>query len=99
MSKQNRRYTKEFREEAVKLAIKSPSVMYAARELGIPDATLYAWIKKLKGSEPIVRKNPDDMNISLLLEENRRLQKENARLEEEKSILKKAAAYFAKEVK
>jgi transposase len=99
MSKKNRRYSKEFREEAVKLAIKLPSIMEAARELGIPDATLYVWVKKLKGNETIPSQGTADMNISLLLEENRRLQKENARLEEEKSILKKAAAYFAQEVK
>jgi transposase len=101
MSKESRSYSKEFQEEAVKLAIKSPSIMHAARELGIPDATLYAWVKKLKAKAPMVNQpsNEVDINVSLLLEENRRLQKDNARLEEEKAILKKAAAYFAKELK
>ena len=36
-------------------------------------------------------------DIATLLEENRRLVKENARLKQEKDILKKAAAYFARE--
>jgi len=48
MSKTNRRYTEEFKQEAVKLALQSPSIDKVARDLGIPGATLHDWLGKLK---------------------------------------------------
>lgn len=96
MSRKVRSYTKEFKQEAVTLALKSPSISRTATELGLPMATLHSWIKQLKGKlitkQPIADDAPD---IVTLIEENRRLHKELAIAREEKEILKKAATYFA----
>jgi transposase-like protein len=45
MVKQVKKYTKEFKEEAVNLALKSTTVSQAAVSLGIPPGTLYAWVE------------------------------------------------------
>lgn len=96
MSKRVRRYTLEFKQEAVRLALNSVSICAAAKDLGIPEPTLHTWVAKLKHAVPKT-KDQSSQNIEQLLEENRRLNKENARLKQEKEILKKAAAYFARE--
>ena len=88
-------YTAEFRESAVKLANESDKpIAYTARDLGINENTLHTWINKysrpLQGDKTV---RTDEH----LYEELKRLKKENARLIEERDLLKKAAAYFAKE--
>jgi transposase len=95
MSKKIRTYTQEFKEESVKLALKSVSVSRTAKELGVPVATLHNWVKELK--QLPASGLSQGQTISTLLEENRRLHKELSRSKEEKEILKKAAAYFARE--
>jgi len=100
MTRSSRKYTKEFKQEAVNLALKSPSIVNTAKELGIPPATLHTWIHvlKSKGSLATVDSN-SGKDMSALVEENRRLHKELAVAKEEKEILKKAAAYFAQHLK
>lgn len=102
MSRKNKSYTKEFKEEAIKLALDSPSVCSAAKELGIPEATLHTWISKAKasGNHTIIQLDGsvNQVNVGTVIAENRELKKRLARLEEEKAILKKAATYFAKEL-
>ncbi|OGT47227.1 MAG: hypothetical protein A3E83_01930 [Gammaproteobacteria bacterium RIFCSPHIGHO2_12_FULL_41_20] len=100
-----KKYTKEFREEAVNLALKSPTVSQAAISLGIPPGTLYSWVEQIKG-HPVTKNqsvqsnaNAAEIDIAKLIEENRRLHKENSVLKEEKEILKKAAQYFAQHQK
>lgn len=88
-------YSAEFRESAVKLANESDkSVAQTARDLGVNENTLHTWISKysrpLDGTKTV---RTDDH----LYDELKRLKKENARLIEERDLLKKAAAYFAKE--
>ena len=97
--KQARKYTKEFRQEAVNLALKSPSITHTAKELGIPMPTLHAWIQQLKGKSTVGEGKASESSVAALLEENRRLHKENGILKEEKEILKKAATYFAQHQK
>ena len=102
MERKTRKYTKEFRQESVNLALKSPSVSKTATELGIPVATLHSWIQQLKRkAEPTtVKGEPNSsQNVAALIEENRRLHKELAITREEREILKKAAAYFAQHQK
>ena len=100
MTKSVRRYTAEFKQEAIRLALKSPSAEKTAKELGIPPGTLYSWIYALKqksDASPVEMKSTKD--ISVLIDENRRLHKELAIAREEREILKKAAAYFAQHQK
>jgi len=107
-----REYTQEFKESAVQLALKSSSIKIAAKELGIPGPTLATWIYRFKDgaiTTPIAPTIPKEEgldlnaarqlkeNLAKLLEDNRLLNKKIAVLEEERLILKKAAAYFAKE--
>lgn len=48
MVRQSRKYTKEFKEEAVKLAISYSNINKASDELGIPRPTLHEWVNKAK---------------------------------------------------
>lgn len=96
MTRSTRKYTKEFKQEAIKLALKSPSIGHTGKELGIPSATLHTWINEMKKTgclDRVTRSEAKDM--ASLIEENRRLQKELSIVKEEKEILKKAATYFA----
>lgn len=99
MSKQNRKYTTEFKQEAVNLALKNPNVSEVAKSLGIPMPTLHGWLNAPKAQAKIKVTTPSTIDVKALLEENRRLHKENVVLKEEKEILKKAAAYFAQHQK
>ena len=95
MSKQN---TEEFKQEAIRLATTSPQpIAKTARDLGIKESTLYNWVYSAKSNAPSITNNQG--NQVSLIEELNRLRKENARLKEEREILKKAAAFFAKESK
>lgn len=86
-----RRYTDEFKNEAVNLVLnQSYSVAQAAQALGIAKSLLYRWKAQLT---QIPTLNPDE-KAELL-----RLRKENKQLRMEQEILKKASAYFAKHVK
>lgn len=102
MSKNNRTYTKEFKEETIQLALNSPSLSATARELGLPKATLYSWVNKARelGQCPIKtdKGSMTATQINRLIEENKQLRKQMARIEQEKALLKKAATYFAKEL-
>ncbi len=93
-----RKYTKDFKEGAISLALKSPSLTTTAKELGIPVGTLYTWLTSKKEKTTTTALNTET-DISRLLEENRRLHKELGVVREEREILKKAAAYFAQNQK
>lgn len=96
MRKPARNYTKEFKQEAVNLALRSLSVSKTSKELGIPSATLHGWIYALKKKGDITTVDANSSkDMATLIEENRRLYKELSIAKEEKEILKKAAAYFA----
>ena len=88
-------YTVEFKELAVKRVRDGESIATVVKELGLGDQTLRNWIKaaaegKLKGAGKKVI-TPEAMELS-------RLRAEVARLKRENEIIKKAAAYFAKDV-
>ncbi len=91
------RYTKEFREEAVKLVIEEGlSWGEAARRLSLPTSTLANWVKAAKaGKLGEVGKNYRPLTeVEMELASTK---KELAIVKMERDILKKAAAYFAKE--
>lgn len=95
--KVNQTYTAEFRVEAVKLVLEQGlSQPEAARRLGIPKGSLTNWVvaaKKSGGTKPAA----GQPTVTELQAENARLRRELARAEMEREIVKKAAAYFAKE--
>jgi transposase len=91
-------HTKQFKEEAIRLALTSPQpIAKTARDLGIKQSTLYAWVSAVKNQAPVVSNNAG--NQINLIDELNQLRKENTRLKEEREILKKATAFFAKEAK
>jgi len=88
-------YTSEFKESAVKLAIESDqSIAATARDIGVNVNTLHTWIGKY--SKP---KQPLERTDEHIYDENKRLKKELARVTQERDLLKKATAYFAKEIR
>ena len=91
MSNKRNRYPDQFKREAVEL-VKMPDrpVNQIANELGISDQTLRNWVSKAEG--PTTAGLPVDER-----EELKALRKENKTLRMEREILKKAAAFFAKE--
>lgn len=93
--KRNVNYPLEFRTSSVKLALESDqSIAKTAKDLGINVSTLHTWISsKVKSNES----SNMTKNSECHFEENRRLKKELAIVKQERDLLKKAAAYFAKE--
>lgn len=91
------RYTKEFREEAVKMVIDgSMSLPEAARRLSLPPSTLSNWVRASKaGKLKDIGKNYRPLTEIEM--ELARVKKELAETKMERDLLKKAAAYFAKE--
>ncbi len=87
-------YTDEFRQAAVKLVESGQRPAEVARQLGISEQTLANWRKAARAGKLVKRSGkpvtPEQMELS-------RLRAENQRLKMEMEILKKAAAYFAKE--
>jgi len=95
----NRQYTREFKVEAVRLA-ESVGGNEAAKRLSIPDSSLWNWVRlhrtgKLEGKSGTAA--PVKRGASELEAENARLRRELANTKLDLEIVKKAAAYFAKE--
>ncbi len=93
----NGRYTKEFREEAVKLVIEGGFSAYeASRRLGLPKSTLENWVRAEKkgilGEVGKAQRPLTEVEMELA-----HVKRELAQVKMERDILKKAAAYFAKE--
>ena len=92
-----KRYTREFKRSAVKLVNEQGySIPDAARSLGVDAANVRGWVEKFSSA------SAEDGGVvpsgeGALKAELRRLRKENARLLMEREILKKAAAFFARE--
>lgn len=96
MSKRSRRtFTAEFKAEAVRLAkVGDRSIGKLALDLGVVDSVLREWIAKaqMDASGPTKEPLADDERKELL-----ELRREVRQLREDREILKKAAAFFAKE--
>jgi transposase len=89
-----KQYSQEFKEEAVALVTEQDySVPEAAKSLGIATNLLYRWKEKQEQSASESRPAETE------LEELKRLRQEVKILRMEKEILKKASAFFAKEMK
>ena len=94
-TKKQNTYTSEFKESAVKLAIESDQpIAKTAKDLGVNVNTLHTWIGKYSKPKTTVTTRTDEH----IYDENKRLKKELARVTQERDLLKKATAYFAREI-
>ena len=93
-----RKYTEEFKVEAIRLA-ESVGVSAAAKRLGIPDGNLRHWIDRGREGkrESAESAKPVKKTVAELEAENNRLRRELESTQLDLEIVKKAAAYFAKE--
>jgi len=91
-SSKRRRYTPEFKAEAVKLVLEAGLTQaQASRDLGVAESVLGRWLRVARvAAEPAVLSEAERSEL-------KRLRKENAILRKERDILKKAAAFFARE--
>ena len=93
---ERRKFTREFKLEAVKLITdRGVTVAQAARDLGVQGTVLRRWVKDSAADPQQAfpgqgRMKPEPLEIA-------RLRREVLKLKAERDILKKAAAYFAKE--
>ena len=87
------RYPPEFRRRAVELARRREKpIAQLAADLGVSDASLHAWLKQADIDEGRVEGLTTDERAELV-----RLRRANRVLEMENEILKRAAAFFARE--
>jgi transposase len=94
-TKTRRRYTDEFKAEAVRLVRDSARpVAHVARDLGIADHLLYRWRVEQQQAESHGHTRE---SMRTEQEELVRLRRENATLKRERDFLKRAAAFFAQE--
>jgi transposase len=90
-------YSAEYREAAVRQVIDAGrALVEVARSLEISPKTLANWVRLARAQHPLVKRQPAVVPDRAALELSR-LRAENARLRMDNEILKKAAAYFAKE--
>jgi transposase len=90
MSMANRKYSDEFKDEAVKQVVERRySVREVSERLGVSSKSLYLWVRAARGDRTQGKLDDSRQEIA-------RLRAELKRVQEERDILKKAAAYFAK---
>ena len=95
MGKRKRKYDKEFKIEAVRLATKSDrSTAEVARDLGIHPNLIYNWKESL--AEDKDQAFLGQGHLKQEAEEMRRLKRQLADIQEERDILKKALAIFSR---
>jgi transposase len=96
MAKRKRRsFTPDFKQDAVRLCkVGDRSIAQVAKDLDLTETALREWVKL---AEVDAGKGAPDALTSNEREELQRLRRENKRLQMEREILKKAAAFFAKE--
>lgn len=88
----SKRYPEEFKIEAVKqITERGYPVSEVSKRLDVTTHSLYAWVKKYGPGKDQHQAKADEQA------ELKRLRKELARVTEERDLLKKAAAYFARE--
>ena len=91
-------FSREFKVEAVRLVQeRGVSIAQASRDLDLNDNVLRRWIREMSSDPCQAFPGRGQMKADEL--EVERLRREVIRLRAERDILKKAAAYFAKEVK
>jgi transposase len=90
------RYPEQFRRDALALVESSgPPVAEVARSLGIAEGTSWNWVRAARDASE--RSADPDALTESEGDERRRLRREIAELRTDKEILRRAAAYFARE--
>ena len=90
----SKRYSAEFKLEAARLVVEHGyTFKEAAKRLGATDWSIRHWVQKFRQNGQLAPAGAAEPEA----DEMRRLRKENKRLQLETEILKKAAAYFARE--
>lgn len=94
LKQSHKSYPQAFKDEAVLMVLdQGYSVADAAKSLGVGTSLLYKWKEKYKAQRQGIALEESERD------ELKRLRKENKELRMEKEILKKASAFFAKEMK
>ena len=94
--KERRSYSDELKAEAVKMVNEQGLTQdEVGRRLSLPKGTISNWVRASRSERDPA--NPGDQSVAQLAAEVRQLRKELAEARMEREILKKAAAYFAKE--
>lgn len=95
-----RSYTPEFKKKIVRLHLdEGRTYKSITAEYGVSKASISAWCSEFsKECQAKASLNPDTPNEMELMKENRRLHKELEEAKKENLFLKKAAAFFAKEI-
>ena len=89
------RYSAEFKAEAVSQVIdRGYSVREVAGRIGVSEHSLYRWVQRARKADEV---SVDGKTVAELAAENAKLKSQLRRAQEERDILRKAAAYFAKE--
>jgi transposase len=85
-----RKFSKEFKKEAVRLVLSGRSQQQVRKDLGIGSSTLSKWVKEMESNEE------PESEVVATAAEVRRLKKQLAEVMLERDILKKATAYFSR---
>ena len=92
MARQVTNYGEDFKRSSAALAVESEKPLReVAKSLGVHGATLHGWVKRYYPEAPTTCEQKQAVNGEI-----KKLRQENQRLRQERDILKKAAAYFAK---
>jgi transposase len=87
------RFTPEFRQQMIELVRSGRSLRSLAREYGMSEQGIRNWVRQAERNQ----KPRSNALTAVEREELRRLRRENRQLKVEREILKKAAAWFARE--
>ena len=92
MARKVTHYKDDFKKSSAALAVESEHpISETAKSLGVKAATLHGWVKRYYPNSPSTCEQKQ-----VVSEEIKKLRQENTQLRQERDILKKAAAYFAK---
>lgn len=95
-----RSYTDEFKNEIVRLCLEEGRTKSSLQaEYGVSKSTITLWCNKFtEECQEQANNNPDYQNQAELMKEIQRLKRQLADEQKENAFLKKAAAFFAKEI-
>lgn len=91
----NIKYDQDFKDNIVRLFLEGRTLSSLSKEYNVPEGTMRGWIKKYREE---CENNPTMQSEADQAAEIKRLKKELAEAKKENDFLKKAAAFFAKEL-